>query len=271
MPELPEVEIHCRRLNDACQGRRLLALETPDTRRFEGRPESILGSTILGWRRRAKYLIAEFSSGWSLISHLGMTGQWLVNGGDERPHRRVVLSFEGQMEIALFDPRRFGWTWIVPTAEVPLHPRLKDLSLEPDDPRMTPEHLADALGRSRSTLHSRLLAQHGVVGLGNIAVSELCWRAKVHPLMRCNVLGMEAWERIHEAIGEHIAYVLSVEDPDEIVYLGYSGADNPFLCYGRADEPCARCGDALEREVSGGRSVTFCPSCQPRDEPDAAR
>lgn len=265
MPELPEVEIHRERLNRACRGLTLRRLDIIDNTRFEGSPTEIEGATILRWRRRAKYLIADLSSGWSLLSHLGMTGQWLVNPQGQRSHQRISLIFEGSTTIVLIDPRRFGWTWIVPTESLEDHPRLKSLALEPDDRRMTPDYLHTALGKSRASIHSRFLAQTAVVGLGNIAVSEICWRARVHPLTPCARLGEDAWQRVHDAIGAHIAFVLRVENPDEIVYLSSSGGENPFYCYGRQAEPCPRCSEPLLRDRSGGRSVFFCPSCQAMD------
>ena len=138
MPELPEVEIHRERLNRACRGLMLRRLDIIDRARFEGPPTEIEGSTVLCWRRRAKYLIADLSSGWSLLSHLGMTGQWLVNPSGQRAHQRIALIFEDSTTVVLVDPRRFGWNWILPTEALRDHPRLRGLALEPDDLRMTP-------------------------------------------------------------------------------------------------------------------------------------
>ena len=44
---------------------------------------------------------------------------------------------------------------------------------------------------------------------------------------------------------------------------GSSGSmQDEFRAYGRAGEPCDRCGTPLERVVLGGRGTTFCPVCQ---------
>src|SRR5918997_1302538 len=83
MPELPEVETVRRGLEPAMVGARILAVEQrrPDLRfpfpeRFA---ERLQGQEITGLGRRAKYLLADLSSGEVLIMHLGMTGRFLVN------------------------------------------------------------------------------------------------------------------------------------------------------------------------------------------------
>ena len=52
--------------------------------------------------------------------------------------------------------------------------------------------------------------------------------------------------------------------PEE--YLRGKGQDyrnTPFLqVYGHEGEPCPVCGETLCRKIIGGRSSTYCPSCQ---------
>ena len=126
MPELPEVEIQRRHLEAATAGAVVARLERPDTARFEGDPEDLCGQRITAWRRRGKYLIAECGP-WRMLSHLGMTGQWIVDAAPGRAHARVILSMDNGHSITLIDPRRFGWTWILPTEELADHPRLASL------------------------------------------------------------------------------------------------------------------------------------------------
>ena len=172
MPELPEVEIQRRLLSEATANARLRSIELPDTARFEGNPSDLEGRLLKGWHRRGKYLVADFGT-WSLLSHLGMTGQWILDAAAERPHKRVILRFDNQRTISLIDPRRFGWNWILETSAVDQHPRLASLGLDPLDEGVDAEALAKAVEPRRTALKKRLMDQKVVAGLGNIALSEI--------------------------------------------------------------------------------------------------
>ena len=262
MPELPEVEIQRKMLQSASKGARLVRVERRDETRFEGEPAALEGHTIRSWARRGKYLIADLGA-WSILSHLGMTGQWILNADPNRGHQRIILHFDNGQHVGLVDPRRFGWTWIIPSSEVANHPRLASLGLDPLSPQFTAKTLMEAVGPRRTALKNRLMDQKVIAGLGNIALSDLCWRASVHPHRACLDVPNEAWSKLVEATVAHITYVLEVEEGDEIVYLGYEGAVNPFVCYGRGGEPCPRCGDLFVKGQLAKRASYWCPTCQP--------
>jgi len=263
MPELPEVEIQRRLLEAATARATLTHVERPDTARFEGDPGCIRGQRIRGWRREAKYLIADCGA-WSLLSHLGMTGQWVVDADPGRAHQRVILRCDNGRTLTLVDPRRFGWTWIVPSNALATHPRLASLGVDPLDPDLSADRLREAVGAHRRTaLKNRLMDQSVVGGLGNIALSEIGWRAQVHPHTPCRDVADSAWQRLLDATREHIQHVFDAEEGDEIVYLGYEGAVNPFVCYGRVDQPCPRCEAPFVKGVLAGRATYWCPECQP--------
>jgi formamidopyrimidine-DNA glycosylase len=262
MPELPEVEIQRRMLHGISAGARIERVERRDDARFEGDPSRLQGLKVTRWRRAGKYLIGDLGP-WSILSHLGMTGQWVLNAASDRPHQRVVVHFDNGQHVGLIDPRRFGWTWILPSDQVNTHPRIAALGLDPLAENFTAPALMNAVGLRRTALKNRLMDQQVVSGLGNIALSEVCWRASVHPHQPCREVSSDGWPRLVEAILSHIHYVLEVEEGDEIVYLGYEGAVNPFVCYGRSGEPCPRCDDHFAKGKLAGRASYWCPTCQP--------
>ncbi len=264
MPELPEVEIASKNLNRWMSGRVLRSAQTPDTARFEGEVSSLNGRRFLSWRRVGKYLVGELDGGDAVISHLGMTGQWVANASQDRPHQRVVfvLDGEGPRTVSLVDPRRFGWTSIVRSSEVESDPRLVDLGPDPLAPDFNVERLRTAVGQGATPLKSRLMNQRVIAGLGNIALSEIGWRAQVHPHRSCASILSGEWEALHAATLEHLRYVLETEEDEEIEYQSSAGAKNPFLCYGRGGAPCSRCEAPYERQSLSGRVTYYCPQCQ---------
>src|SRR3954470_9013460 len=82
MPELPEVETVRRGLAPAMEGAKIVKVELrrkdlrfPFQKDFAAR---LQGRTVTGLGRRAKYLMADLSSGDVLLMHLGMSGSFRV-------------------------------------------------------------------------------------------------------------------------------------------------------------------------------------------------
>ena len=122
MPELPEVETVRRGLAPAMEGRVIDRAEVnrPDLRwpLPEAMAERLTGARVDRLRRRSKYILADLSTGESLLIHLGMSGRMLVSGvmlGDfhldhpaAQKHDHVVLHMEGSARVTFNDARRFG-------------------------------------------------------------------------------------------------------------------------------------------------------------------
>ena len=145
MPELPEVEIVCRGLNDAFVGHRLTGV----IRRFDrlrwpvpasleqsilGVPAAPGGGLLRSVERRSKYLLLGFDTG-TVIIHLGMSGtlRRLVREAPLRPHDHIDFVF-GEQVLRYNDPRRFGavlWSGATPQATACGHELLRDLGVEP--------------------------------------------------------------------------------------------------------------------------------------------
>lgn len=266
MPELPEVEATRENLQRWSAGRRVLRVERRD-RALDEALERLVGATIAGWSRRGKALVAvtDLPDGAVLHVHLGMTGRWVRDPEPERAHQRLVIELAGPGPrwLAYADVRRLGTARLVADeAEA-----FEGLGIDARDARPGAEVLARVLGdearRSEARLKARLLDQKRLAGLGNIAVSECCFFAGVHPHERVRALGMKAWARLAAGIAEHLERTLATTlGRDEIAYVS-EGGDNPFVVYAREGEPCPRCATPIGRAVAGGRVSFFCVRCQP--------
>lgn len=263
MPELPEVEIVRMNLERWTAGRRVSAVELLPGARVTGDVTSLAGATLGPWRRRGKLLLGGTDRGLAVLSHLGMTGKWVADPAPGRQAVRVVVTLEGggagPTQLALVDPRRLGALWIVDEAAVEAHPRVRSLGPDLLDPALDGATLAQRARRGH--LKGRLLDQGVIAGLGNIAVSETCFRAGVHPRAPCPDLPAEAWVTLLDAARAHVAFVLATETGDEVLYLS-EGGSNPFLVYGREGEPCPRCGSPIVRVMLAGRPTFLCGVCQ---------
>lgn len=269
MPELPEVDTIRAQLVGAISGRQLTASWSHPSPKFAPAIEAV-GSTIETLTRRGKYLIAPLDDGRELIVHLGMTGSLRVldTGTDERrdPYLRATWAMSDGRHLTFRDVRRFGRIAVVEAGAYATLPTLAALGPDPFDEAFDGDHLWVALRSSRRPLKTQLLSQRPVAGVGNIYADEAFWLAEVNPADRTITRARAA--RLADTVRQALRSGLDHGGTTLRDYVdadGGSGANQHHLhCYGRAGEPCERCGTPLRRRTLDARTTTWCAECQPR-------
>lgn len=292
MPELPEVETVRRGLVPAMEGARFVRVERrrPDLRwpfpkNFVARLE---GKTVTGLGRRAKYLLADLSSGEVLIMHLGMSGSFRVAQDDtdtvqgdfhyERSknaaHDHVVFHMSSGARVTFNDPRRFGFMKLVRRSDFESEPLLKSLGPEPLGNEFGGALLAASCRGKKTSLKAALSDQRVVAGLGNIYVCEALNRAHLSPRRRASTIVTRAGlpndkaDRLAEAVQAVLNDAIraggsSLRDHRQTDGdLGYF--QHSFRVYDREGKPCPtpKCNGKIRRIVQTGRSTFYCPVCQ---------
>ena len=274
MPELPEVETVRARLEPKLVNRRLERVEIFDprlTRPFEpaGVAAELEGERIAALERRGKYLVVRFESGRVLLIHLRMTGQLLHANGGPLPqndrHRRAVVRLDDGSEVIYRDVRRFG-TWLLVEPDE-LDPYLgQRVGREPLAPTFTARQLSAALQGRRAPIKAALLDQRRLAGIGNIYADEALWRARVHPLRPAGDLDDQEARALHRGIRAALKGGIARQGATLSTYRTPDGGSgrmqDEFKVYGRAGEPCERCGTPIEKIRAAGRGTWYCPSCQ---------
>jgi formamidopyrimidine-DNA glycosylase len=292
MPELPEVETVRRGLQPAMEGAKIVKAEVrrkdlrfPFQKDFVARLE---GQTVTGLGRRAKYLMADLSSGDVLLMHLGMSGSFRVVNDDhghtpgqfhhprteDRAHDHVVFHMSSGAAIVFNDPRRFGYMKVIGRRAIEEEPLLRDLGPEPLGNEFDADMLARACANKKTSLKAALLDQRVVAGLGNIYVCEALFRAHLSPRRLAATLATKKGETteharrlvdaIHAVLNQAIkAGGSSLRDHRQTSgELGYF--QHSFQVYDREGEKCQSkgCGGIVRRFVQNGRSTFWCPKCQ---------
>ncbi|HEV7207203.1 MAG TPA: bifunctional DNA-formamidopyrimidine glycosylase/DNA-(apurinic or apyrimidinic site) lyase [Mycobacteriales bacterium] len=285
MPELPEVEVVRRGLALGVAGRDIAAVTVGHpraTRRHElGAPDfsaRLAHRHVRAASRRGKYLWLplELDSGEALMAHLGMSGQLLVVAPDTPPqvHLRVRFTFtDGGRELRFVDQRTFGGLAVVTLVPDGAGGRVPQpvahIARDPLDPLHDQALASTALRRRRTGLKRALLDQTLVSGIGNIYADESLWRARLHGARPTETLTSaqldRLWTAVHEVLTEALAAGGTSFDALYVSTDGVSGLfERQLAVYGRAGEPCPRCGTPIRREAFMNRSSYSCPSCQPR-------
>jgi formamidopyrimidine-DNA glycosylase len=292
MPELPEVETVRRGLAPVMEGARFDAVEArrgdlrwPLPKDFVARLE---GQTVTGLGRRAKYLLADLSSGDVLLMHLGMSGSFRVarEQGHVAPgayyhersksetHDHVVFHMSSGARVAFNDPRRFGSMKLVPRAYIHEEPLLRALGPEPLGNAFDAAMLAQACEGKKTSLKAALLDQRVVAGLGNIYVCEALHRSLLSPKRRASTLALrsgaphERADKLVTAIKDVLLEAIRAGGSSLRDHKRTDGElglfQHNFRVYDREGEKCPtpRCGGTIRRVAQNGRSTFFCPICQ---------
>jgi formamidopyrimidine-DNA glycosylase len=283
VPELPEVEVVRRGLEQWVAGRTIAAVEVHHPRavrrHLEGTEHfvaALTGRTFTGAHRRGKYLwlpLAEAdgsASGSALVAHLGMSGQLLVEkpSQPDETHLRARFAFtDGGRELRFVDQRTFGGL-AVEGSDGGIPSRLAHIAIDPLDESFDVDAFSAALRRRHTEVKRALLDQTLIGGVGNIYADEALWRARLHgarptdKLTRVQVADL--LDGVRDVLGEALAQGGTSFDSLYVDVNGQSGYFSRFLAvYGQADRPCPRCGTAIRRESFMNRSSYSCPTCQP--------
>ncbi|MEZ4369041.1 MAG: bifunctional DNA-formamidopyrimidine glycosylase/DNA-(apurinic or apyrimidinic site) lyase [Kofleriaceae bacterium] len=273
MPELPEVETVRRTLAPAL-GAVIAGVTTSGKplRLGQAVPRAALrklvGARITALRRLGKYLLVDTDRPTSVLVHLGMSGRFRVQAGAEprAPHTHVVLALADGRELRFSDPRRFGQVDVLTRGAERAHPALARLGPDPIAEVLTGAHL-HARARGRTTaLKAFVLDQEIVAGVGNIYASEALWTVGLRPTRRAGSLSAPQAKRLAQAIHAVLTHALEhggTSLRDFVDADGASGEHADYLqVYGRAGQPCPRCGRPIRRSVLGGRATFACAGCQ---------
>lgn len=282
MPELPEVETVRRGLVPVMERRRITGAQVnrPDLRwpLPQNLADRLTGQTVTSLRRRSKYILADLSSGETLIVHLGMSGRMLISGRTlgqfhhDHPtpakHDHVVIDMEDGVRVTFNDARRFGAMDLTPTAKVEDHWLIRGIGPEPLGNAFNETYLIGRLAGRNTPVKAALLDQRLVAGLGNIYVCEVLFRAGISPLRKAGRLSPARAASLVPVIRDVLVEAIeaggsSLRDYRQVDgELGYF--QHTFCVYDREGGPCVTsgCAGTIRRVAQSGRSSFYCPVCQ---------
>ena len=288
MPELPEVETVKRGLNKFIVGR-VITSEKHDTEKgFPNAPADVknfmIGAKIREVRRRAKVLMIDLSTDYTLVIHLKMTGQLVYVAADATrfgaghpndslinnlPDKstRVTIIFEDDSHLYFNDQRKFGWMRLMPTVAVPELPFMQKVGPEPLESSFTFAEFKQRFARRKnSAIKAALLDQSVIAGVGNIYADEALWSAKIHPLTRVGDISDAKLKALYDGVREVMNLSISLGGSSSRNYVHADGSKGRYLDFAkvfhREGTPCPRCGTEILKTRAAGRGTHLCPRDQ---------
>ena len=289
MPELPEVETVRRGLQALIIGKTVQS-EAHDTEKgFPNTPgdvkQFLLNARITDVRRRAKVLMIDLSSEYSLVIHLKMTGQLVFVGktpesrfGAGHPNdslvgalpdksTRVTLTFTDGTHLFFNDQRKFGWMRLMPTVEIPNIDFMQKVGPEPLSEAFTAKEFMQRFQRrGKTNIKAALLDQSVIAGVGNIYADESLWGAKIHPKRLVNTLTEQEFTSLYTELRDVMNLAVEKGGSSNHTYVNAEGKKGSYMDFARVFRreglPCPCCGTTIEKLRVAGRGTHICPHCQ---------
>ena len=288
MPELPEVETVRRGLAELLPGRvvaRVTVFNSPKS--FPNAPADVeqflYGACVTAVRRRAKVLMIDLDTQYSLVVHLKMTGQLIFRGVQsfagghpndsligELPDRstRVQVDFTDESRLFFNDQRKFGWVKLLPTDEVKDLPFMQKVGPEPLDPQTRAEDFIQRIRRRQnSMIKPAFLDQTVIAGVGNIYADEALWAAQIHPQTRVKNVSDQQLNTLFNELRHILQLSIDQGGSTDKNYVDAEGRKGNYLTFAhvfrREGQACHRHPDQeIIKLKVGGRGTHVCPVCQ---------
>jgi formamidopyrimidine-DNA glycosylase len=284
VPELPEVELLCRRLDERCAGRRLQRLDLASIsalKTFDPPLRSLIGRTFESCSRRGKFICIRLAGEsvppeW-LVVNLARAGwvKWRnkLSAAPVKVGRGPMVLRVGFEGGDGFDVTEMGherrlaiWTAHSPTDIE----AVATLGPEPLEPDFTEERFEEVLRREKGDLKHCLSRQSVIAGVGNAYSDEALHAAKLSPFKPASKLSPDEVSRLYSSLigvlREAIARGESL-DLDELK----DGKRSGMRAHARTGLPCPVCGDTVREVAFATRSLQYCPTCQTGGRPLADR
>jgi len=286
MPELPEVETVRRGLHELIIGRKVVDVWHDTPKGFPNSQEDVnhffIGATVTDVRRRAKVLLVDLSSEYTVVVHLKMTGQMVFRGEavfgaghpndslvGELPDRstRVVVTFADGARLFFNDQRKFGWMKLMPTLEVPNIDFMKKVGPEPLEADFTAlEFEARFKRRVKTSIKAALLDQTVVAGVGNIYADEALWGAMIHPKRLVGSVTSDEFALLYTELRSVMNLAIEKGGSTDKNYVNAEGKRGSYMDFARVfrreGKQCPRCGETIVKFKAAGRGTHICPNCQ---------
>ena len=289
MPELPEVETIRKGLEKYLIGHKITEVEVRNRKILPEGEKNLIGAKVSKIRRFGKVTVIDLDNGYSIVSHIKLTGQFIyrgpnllkaeslspkVSGGLGGKHTHVIFHLDKGGFLYYNDVRRFGWIKIVKTKDVSEVPFIKKLGPEPlvagrssGQAILTFELFKGIISKSSRPIKILLMDQEKIGGVGNIYANDALWLAKINPRQASKKLGNKEIKNLYSSVHKVLKEGLKYGGASELAYVTPDGKEGSYqehtLAYGKDEEPCQRCHKAkFEKFFLGGRGTYFCPVCQ---------
>ena len=270
MPELPEVQTVVDYLKPKLPGQVIQSVQSPNgyigalaNGALSDYQKFLTDQQVQSIRRRGKFIIIKFESGYLLI-HLRMTGRVVLEKQTMKEMKYVSfqLIFADGSNLFFHDIRKFGRIYICKN----LNWLEKKLGIEPLSNDFTSKWLYSNLQKRKRMMKPLLLDQQFIAGLGNIYVDEALWKSGIHPKAISNKISKKRAKKLSTSIQEILNRAISYQGT---TFINFSFGQNQtgqfrnqLKIFGKANAPCPKCSNPITKNFVSQRGTHYCIKCQ---------
>lgn len=271
MPELPEVETICLGIRPHIVGKIISDILVRQPQLRWPIPENLAAQCchqmIIGVTRRAKYLLLETSENKTILIHLGMSGSLRIVDTTKAPgkHDHVDFIFTDGTLLRFNDVRRFG-AILLTSDPIEEHKLIRLIGPEPLLSQFNGEHLYHLSKNKTTPVKAFIMNGHHVAGVGNIYASESLFMAGIHPSRQAGRITLKRYQTLAECIKIILHKAIDKGGTSLRDFVNEQGNPGYFQqslsVYGRTNEPCVHCSQAIKQLKIAQRASYYCPVCQ---------
>jgi endonuclease-8 len=252
MPEGDTIHRAARRMDAALRGKEIVLADAPNPRSpIHGKAKVVEGSVLERVEARGKHLLAHFSSGHAVHSHLGMNGRWWIAADGRMPYGKPWLVLSSGRGIASQTGGKI--LRLVSESKLRNDPGLAQLGPDPLAPGFDVEAAAERLRRRGVGIEvgEAILDQSIIAGIGNAIRNEALFRSGISP-----------WRRVEELSAEEL--VRLVRENEKVMQISMAKGRRPRAIYRANRRGCPSCGGPISVRGQGdaNRTAYWCPACQ---------
>ena len=270
MPELPEITVISRQMNEELRGKTIEDIESRQPKNLNMPAADFTriaaGKTVSGVSSKGKWIVMKLRPDHDMLINLGMYGELLYHQRDS------VLPEKYQFRLRFTDGTCFtiffswfGYIHLVSDQDLARHKMVGPLGISPIETSFTKQHLAGLVKKRKTSLKNLMLDQKLVSGIGNVYAQDTLFRARLHPLRKTNTLSSEEIDKLFDGIKETLDQSINLGGlAYEKDFYGTRGgySSDSFLVAYKEGKPCPICGTTIEKIRTGSTASYICPKCQ---------
>lgn len=261
MPELPEITLFGKYLNETSVGKTIRKIEFPDASLLQAPAENfkkaLIGEKFKTAERLGKYLVISTTGNSSLVLHFGMTGNLEYYSNLDPPkYSKMILFFEDDYQLAFTCRRKLGKIYLAED----LNSFQKENDLGPDALNLSEGEFLELLKGKTGAIKSLLMDQHVISGIGNVYSDEMLYQCGIHPKVKTNSISASEKKQLYKKMRNVLETAIAKEGVRKDL-------PETWLIHDREDgAECPKCDGKVKKITVGGRSTYFCPSCQKEEK-----
>lgn len=270
MPELPEITIITKEMSKEITGKRIAEIEVKQPKNLNISVSDFkrksYGKIVANVSSKGKWIFIKLDPAYYMLINLGMGAEILhfIHGQKLQEKYQFKLTFSDETGFTIHF-WWFGYIHFLAENDLGKHKLTAQLGMSPTEETFTLQYFQKLLANKKVGVKNFLIDQKNIVGIGNVYVQDILFKAKLHPNQKISTLSEKEIHDLYNAIIDVLNHSIRLGGlAYETDFYGQKGklTVDKFLVGYKTGKPCPVCGTPIEKIRTGGTHSYICPRCQ---------